>query len=1027
VTTIANLVVEASLSPDGVRRGLDQALGYTRQFASSADVIFKKFGPGQDTVANAQLVVRRIEAEFLASSNRLKEQYLRGVIDQARFTSEARQAGVAMNQALLAGVEGFRSKGIFDLEAENVFISKLRSDLRDVAAETGRIGGAGGGAGFLEQLDRGSHGGAAGLGLIKRELIGLTAQLTGTMPLVDRLASTLLGFNASGAVTFGVIAGVAAIAGAYHLLTEESRKAEEENKKALDGITADVQRATKDLNDIVVNAAQGAVAKAQAKLTALEQAQRMRLSQPGLSGLPQGALSIASPDEERRARQELADANTQLRVAFEVRSKLRREETVKSERDYDAQLAALIKADNATADERRIALFRLGQHDKEAAALALSGLDNQRRLAVIEGADTLRDALFPKQKAASSEPFKELRQQVDGLTASYSALRAEGIQPTLAQQIQMENLFRRLDLMLFAIPDKANRAARSLSAMMKELLASGIHENDDLLPHSRDMAAELSAAPKGKAPQEVLDQIEFVKLLRTAYGELDDQVLRAEGELHAAMLGVNTALADRKSLSREALMEALRVKDALTTEFKSEDKGQFGAFWTPEMEIDLERSIAKFRTLTHHVKDVRTEFQALGTGVQGVVAALNAMGMGSEQLNKVAQSVTGLGNAMQRVSDVQRQRDEAKAREAQTPGSGGVMAGAMGTLLQGVAMIGVFGQAIGLLKNFAGLFSHHDAILEENNKRLDALRLSLVDTGGVGGKRLAITAGENIQKSGLLDSGLVMNLAMQRGEFDKIVNAAGLTMDQFKKMAQELGFDTTKGMAWVTQFTEALRISTRAAAMFSQSLDDQRSLMDLHNKVFGLDKPQDQITSAIALLDKFAPQLAKSLEGFDVTTEQGRKALREALKKFVTMIETSSITPEMLGTLSGVKDFAQIILTVSDALDSFGKATDKATASVTNIPPWYKLNLSRWQAANPIAQTGVNRPMLPSAPSDVRPSIPSPVTGSGGPAVVFSGDITVMSTAKDPVGLFREMLAVAQASSFTQFGTTTRWSDIQKV
>ncbi len=74
----------------------------------------------------------------------------------------------------------------------------------------------------------------AGTGRLTSGLASLASQVTGTDPIIGRLAAGLSGFAVGGVVTAAVLVGVAAIGFAYRKLTADTRELAEETKKAID-------------------------------------------------------------------------------------------------------------------------------------------------------------------------------------------------------------------------------------------------------------------------------------------------------------------------------------------------------------------------------------------------------------------------------------------------------------------------------------------------------------------------------------------------------------------------------------------------------------------------------------------------------------------------------------------------------------------------------------------------------------------------------------------------------------------------
>lgn len=77
----------------------------------------------------------------------------------------------------------------------------------------------------MDGVEKASVGAGVGLGRVRQGMTSLVASMTGTSPIVGRLATTLGAFAAGSGLMVAVLAGIAAIGYAYDKITESARKA----------------------------------------------------------------------------------------------------------------------------------------------------------------------------------------------------------------------------------------------------------------------------------------------------------------------------------------------------------------------------------------------------------------------------------------------------------------------------------------------------------------------------------------------------------------------------------------------------------------------------------------------------------------------------------------------------------------------------------------------------------------------------------------------------------------------------------
>jgi hypothetical protein len=1042
VTTIAEIVIAASVEPSGVAKGLDQALGFSKRFAQEADVIFKSVGPGQDNVLKAQQVAHRIESEFLRARDVIKEQLARGV-DPNLLATRAREAGTAMNQALLAALEGFRTKGIFDPEAEHILINKIKGDIGGLGL--GGNSSLGKTAGLIGDLGRLSHGGAAGLGLMRREMLSLFSQLTGTIPLLDRLGNTLLSYQTGGAISFGVIAGLTAIAGGYYLITKSAREAAEQNKKALESIRAEIDKTTMHISERAVLAADAEVKSAQDKVNRLNQQSSAfkgsSATQQTFFGQTQFTTTVV---DRAKQDQELRDANRDLAVAIQNRNNLQRQARKDGDQMMDDELNSFIKHGQYTMQERKLALARLKDYQEEAAKLQRTGADNQRRMFLLGQIDDLKDTLFPKQKAIrDKEPFPELHSHIQDLATAYRDLREQGIKPTIALQSEAEDQFLQLGRRIAMLPDQTGRAARSLLEMQRLLLTAGIHANDALLNPQIQIGPAL-----GNEDATANELVKRASEARDAVGPLNDAALAALSAERRFQQVVEMRIENQFGVATTDQLNALKK---IKKDVEDAQKDLFNSVWTPEEQINLEIAIKDFKELTTGTRVATAGFDAMKGAISGVLNVLNGFGVATDHVREIAQGINQIIDATKNFAKLQNQNTKKGGSAADKVGAGQEVSHGINSVLDGLGKtaekFGPIGQAIAggleIIHGVIGLFSHHNQALEDNTKKLDQLRESMVDTKGLAGFGQEQDALRNIRNLFNTPAFKIAGSNQKNAMIEEAVNQAGLSIDQFNKILHDFGIEPEKSGKWIDQFNKALQLAAEAATKFHNTLEDQRTLIELHNKVFGKDTPQDALQGNIDLLNRLAPVLGSAITSIDTTTTQGQAQLRDALKNWVTMLENGVITPEQLGELTGVKDFAQIIGALSDSLDELTKKTEETTNAMSvNIPAWYKVAAARFTAADPWAPpinplpvpTGTFKPPtipggMPQLPTGLAPRPLSPLPQGSGmtldKGVTINGDVLIDARQLSAREMFDAILAEGQRRASNQFRDSTKWAQVQ--
>ena len=363
---------------------------------------------------------------------------------------------------------------------------------------------------------------------------------------------------------------------------------------------------------------------------------------------------------------------------------------------------------------------------------------------------------------------------------------------------------------------------------------------------------------------------------------------------------------------------------------------------------------------------------------------------------------------------------------------------------------------LGAIGAIAGMFGSSPAeqerkrLMQENNDRLRELRLSidnsLNNASGLN-RETAAARGLADQFGSKGNSWGLLQQLLQGGKFMDQVKAAsqalGVSWDELTQKAKELGINLfdDKGKLLVgafSQLVQALELEQKRMTQFTNSFDDQKTLANLMNRVLGKTSPTDQFNSTLALLERFAPELAKGLEGIDVATEEGRKKIEEALQALVTQLIAGSITLEQYGDLEGAKQLADIIALLQDSLDGMKGAVDSVTGSLLIVPEWFKGYAARGSAANPM---GVPSPTDAGGPASGQgwnqppgglsfiPAGSGPVSAGPQdrtPVVNIYGDVLVDAREQTPDELFSAVVKAGRRKAALQTGNPTNWSKMQE-
>lgn len=163
-----------------------------------------------------------------------------------------------------------------------------------------------------------------------------------------------------------------------------------------------------------------------------------------------------------------------------------------------------------------------------------------------------------------------------------------------------------------------------------------------------------------------------------------------------------------------------------------------------------------------------------------------------------------------------------------------------------------------------------------------------------------VTAGVTTAVSSVNTSDGLFGAAKTLRDLQTELRRAGVTFEDFKAVAKDLGFDferfTVEGFR---AFQQALRDLDFAA--FADTFAGQLSALEQRFRLFDIDAPGSQFEALIDLLNNpktGAPALFGALDGLDVSTEAGRKQAKEVIQKLFQQLLDKSIDPDSLNGLS---------------------------------------------------------------------------------------------------------------------------------
>lgn len=312
-------------------------------------------------------------------------------------------------------------------------------------------------------------------------------QMTGTNHVVGLLAEGLLKFALGHVETIAVIAGILAVAGAWRLLTEDSRKAREEQDKltnALKDWYRTEQEGETGERQHQVDAARGSLKRDQDELKKLQDDNTSANAgrNYGEQVANQGAIEALQRDIQLKK-----DA---IEAGEKAIGKAQQDAFVSAQSSRDRELEAIVTSTNATKAERDRARASLQEDLDISKRLMRQYMDSgdpallQNASDMSQNAKSIQDALAPSKKdiADAASAAKEFSDEMTRILEGAKGLKVQFADRAMAQQVgELAKQLNAVHDKLPGIGDENRRAAAAMKDFSIEAQDLSMHLRSDLL------------------------------------------------------------------------------------------------------------------------------------------------------------------------------------------------------------------------------------------------------------------------------------------------------------------------------------------------------------------------------------------------------------------------------------------------------------------------------------------------------------------------------------------------------------------
>lgn len=320
-----------------------------------------------------------------------------------------------------------------------------------------------------------------------------------------------------------------------------------------------------------------------------------------------------------------------------------------------------------------------------------------------------------------------------------------------------------------------------------------------------------------------------------------------------------------------------------------------------KLQAEIERRIgATTRARQQDTKELRQQALAIGQAIDGVLQMAGAWGGVRREVLDVLRGIVQIASNVPGITEGLSNLKSAKA-------GGGKFTDATGTVITSAAAAASVAAAalpiIGALSTIgASMFSRSPE--EQERKRIQRDNTEAIKqlTERVG------SSGINLGGSELLEGGAEAQRVLRGvvgadgtravfAQLDRAINAVGGDKALLDRVARELGVTLSDSTSSLEQLIRAIEATEGKLGEFGDSLEDQTAVNDVLIDAKQITDPIARLTAQLGPAMSLSPLLKQLLENADLTTAEGRDALRAQV---IAILETmkfggEALSPEEMG------------------------------------------------------------------------------------------------------------------------------------
>jgi hypothetical protein len=849
------------------------------------------------------------------------------------LSQSADQTGTAFDQLrakLAAANPGLNAA---ELEKGTAKFAKLAGITQEVAAAQTVVAGTSAAvAGATGKVAASAESGVMHLGRLREGFTSLFAQLTGTMPILDRTVSSFASFAASTGIVIAILAALDAIVFAYDKITSSARKAREQIDKVIEGL---LKQREEELRTSTVGRQQAADIATSEETAALR---RLQLAQAGHPITTAGAaidqIVVTDPKAITAAQKEYT-----LAVATRIQAERELGKTSQETRDNDArETATILASGTATA-------FDVEQKKKHIEALKSEletlGTTNTARRAQIDAliADLERedkakaksDASNAKKAAQLLEEQKRAREAFDAAIAAKTPAKEDDLNAQIARLVDGA--------------EKAKLGAVEIQKKVADLraaAAAGLKEQSDTL--NRELAlqiAKTTVTAVDDLKQELKDFDAEIAKKRVLGLAVDETVVAKLRAIKVAMIDVTGATETlAKSIKVFALdlslgfnlnQDLAAIQPLIDAAIEARNAAPVGTVAAAAAQKNLDDLLAlelELRKKLGQIKDDAIKHDQTAAELTGQIAG---------DIATAANAAFGLASAFLGVDN----------NITKALGSIGQLAGGVDAISKSTSLVGALpgiAQTIGGVLGIMAVLSAESPAEQTRLQRLkDNTEALLRLTAGIG-----TLAGINATGADIVRATAAMNAAAAAGllnnsfrgmidmsQLAAILGQVGLTVQQFVDIMKGLGITLDATSITVDELRASfLALQTAALISFGSSFAGQMEEFNAAIAIFpDLSDPIKQFQAfakAINAIANGGGALGAALNHMDLTTAAGVAAAESVVQDLFTRLQAGTLTAADLGGMTP-EQFLQALLETEKLIKAAGAGGPAGTGGFNTV------------------------------------------------------------------------------------------------